>query len=348
MLFRSESGQLLIEEGTVSTAAYEPLLSIQARQLRFLTGGDWFAAGAVVHLGRIPILPIPYFFYPGVPLFFHPVFGTTTDRGYFINTTIMVFGEREMDEETEKSTFSLFLQGTENEEEGAGRADLSSSLLSISQTLPGITRWAEETGSYLAGIVDVYEQTGTLIGYEFLFNELGFLTTFSGQGGAVFDFRETESPFRLFVENEITLQGKNGSFTASFPYYTDSTVLGDFQNHRYAFSVDDITKPGAYGSTSSVSEFSWSVGGDYRLQAESLPFLSDISLSHISTTLVWSIDTESSVELSSAELLSQSFSLSGKLFDHRFVKSEEPAETEEILQRSIHEFAVSSDRKSVV
>lgn len=338
----TESGQLLIKQGTVSTAAKKPLLSIQARELRFLTGGDWFAAGAVVYLGRIPILPIPCFFYPGVPLFFHPVFGTTTDRGYFINTTIMVFGERQNDEETEKSTFSLFLQGNENEGEGAGTLGISSSLLAISQKFPRITGWAEETGSYLAGIVDVYEQTGTLIGYEFLFQKLGFVTTFSGQGGAVFDFRETESPFRLFLENEINLQGKNGSFTASFPFYTDRTVLGDFHNHRYSFSVDDITKPGEYGNTSSISEFAWSVGGNYRLRAASLPFLSDISLSQISSKLVWSIDTESLVELSSADLVSQSFSAGGKLFDHRFVQTDEHEEPEEINQRSEPKFALSA------
>ena len=51
-----------------------------------------FMTNAYLSIGRVPLLYLPAFFYPGSRLVMNPAFGFSSDRGMFVSTTTEVFG----------------------------------------------------------------------------------------------------------------------------------------------------------------------------------------------------------------------------------------------------------------
>ncbi|NJL73345.1 MAG: LPS-assembly protein LptD [Candidatus Competibacteraceae bacterium] len=77
-----------------SSEADPPNYYIAANRVWLLGGGEWGIQDATLHVGRIPVLYLPLFFYPGDEVAFHPVFGYDLRRGTFIQTTTYFLGNK--------------------------------------------------------------------------------------------------------------------------------------------------------------------------------------------------------------------------------------------------------------
>lgn len=96
---RSAEEIIVLDRATVtSSEADPPNWRIRASRIWILAPGEWGLRHAVLYVGRIPAFYLPFFFLPGDRLFFHPVAGTRTREGSFIQTTTYILGSREDDD----------------------------------------------------------------------------------------------------------------------------------------------------------------------------------------------------------------------------------------------------------
>ena len=79
--YRSADGGLFFSDGYLTSDPDRAYSSITAGTLALLDGGDMFMTNAYLSIGRVPLLYLPAFFYPGSRLVMNPAFGFSSDRG---------------------------------------------------------------------------------------------------------------------------------------------------------------------------------------------------------------------------------------------------------------------------
>ncbi|HUX42302.1 MAG TPA: hypothetical protein VMV83_14135 [Rectinemataceae bacterium] len=83
-------GDATVSPGTGDT----PNFSIRAKRLWFVGESDWAALSALVYVGEVPVLWLPFFYYPSEEILFHPVFGFRSREGSFLQTTTWLLGQK--------------------------------------------------------------------------------------------------------------------------------------------------------------------------------------------------------------------------------------------------------------
>ncbi|MCF7943155.1 MAG: hypothetical protein K9L21_01850 [Spirochaetia bacterium] len=312
-LEKSTEGLLTVENGIISTPGPNPYISIHAGKISLLPGGDWFAVNAVARFGRIPILYLPFFYYPGVSFFFNPSFGISQNRGYFVNTTTAVFGNLPA-ASVEKTSFSLFL--TQEDDQPAVIPGISGSLFSMNNIYPEIRKWADETRSYMAVTFDVFEKKGVSLGIAADLNDFWVLDSFDVTSALIFDPINQNPLVRFYSIPQIQADADAWKFTLSMPFYSDSKVMEDFASRKTIFELKDITGTAVFpDSFSTLTDFNWKLSGSFRPDVSNLnPYIKSIQISSFSSDLYWSIDGPWQYTISSATVYNQSGTVSGDLF----------------------------------
>ncbi|MFA6696261.1 MAG: hypothetical protein WCR85_06490, partial [Sphaerochaeta sp.] len=90
--YQGSDGGIYYQDGQIGTREKDPLSSIRADRLSFLSGGDLMVHNAALYLGRVPVFWTPFFFFPGNQMVGNPALGFTSDRGMFVSTTWEVYG----------------------------------------------------------------------------------------------------------------------------------------------------------------------------------------------------------------------------------------------------------------
>ncbi len=312
-LEKSTGGFLNVENGIISTPGRNPYISIHAGKISLLPGGDWFAVNAVARFGRIPILYLPFFYYPGVSFFFNPSFGISQNRGYFVNTTTAVFGKLPA-ASAEKTSFSLFL--TQEDDQPVDIPGISGSLFSMNNMYPDVIQWANSTQSYLAVTFDVFEKKGISLGIAGDFNDFWVLDSFTLTGAVILDPINQNPMVRLYSIPQIQADADAWKFSLSMPFYSDSSVMEDFASRKTIFELKDITGTAVFpDSFSTLTDFNWKLSGSFRPDVSNLnPYIKSIQISSFSSDLYWSIDGPWQYTISSATVYNQSGTVSGDLF----------------------------------
>jgi len=143
----------------------QPHYHIRARKVWLFENGDWALSGATLYLGVVPVLWLPFFYYPSDEIIFHPIFGYRSREGVFVQTTTYLLGEKPKDDKT-SSSLSLFSQG----KEGEGEREISGIFIrrlqrpsedsvKSGEDLPG-------KGSTLKLLADIYSALGLYVGLE--------------------------------------------------------------------------------------------------------------------------------------------------------------------------------------
>ncbi len=106
---RVTNDTVILQKGafTSSETPSDPLYQIRASTVWLLAPGEWAVQDAVLLIGRVPILYLPGFFWPGDDFFFNPNVGYRPREGSFLQTTTYLLGRKPR----EDSPFS-FLQLT--------------------------------------------------------------------------------------------------------------------------------------------------------------------------------------------------------------------------------------------
>ncbi|HWP67968.1 MAG TPA: hypothetical protein VN437_01620, partial [Rectinemataceae bacterium] len=137
-----------------------PHYHIRAKKVWLFENGDWALSGATLYLGVVPVLWLPFFYYPSDELIFHPVFGYRSREGAFVQTTTYLFGEKQSGTST-SSSLSLFSQG------GEGAKEISGIFIKRKQTDTSSPKGGNSgkttQGAVLKLLADIYSSLGAYV-----------------------------------------------------------------------------------------------------------------------------------------------------------------------------------------
>ena len=116
-----------------------------------------FLSGAFLSIGRVPVMYLPFFFYPGSRLSLNPAFGFSSSRGLFVSATLELFGKYpSFSESGEESSFASLLRT------GDGKDLVSNGLYydTPGEEQGALAKWAASSGSHMTLLLDAYADSG--------------------------------------------------------------------------------------------------------------------------------------------------------------------------------------------
>jgi hypothetical protein len=310
VISRTNENTTILNNARITNAKNEEALwSINAKKLWLLPGSDFAFISAVLKVGEIPFLYLPAFYFPADDLIFHPVIGYRNREGGFIQTTTYILGRPKIDQTQTSSITRILGNSNDMEKERQG--------LFLRSTGKKIV---DPNTLTLKALVDHYINLGTYLAAELSAPKIGILNqsdfsvgfgitrtvslTYFGYSPFEPDYDGTSDwnksnmfslsvPFRyrMLMRGSATLQ-KLGGFSWDIPYYSDPYVDNDFMNRAESMdwinmmqqgaSVDEITTDNEIGS------YQWLLRGNLNPSFPALsPYLSNISISNISTTVTF-------------------------------------------------------------
>jgi len=262
----------------------ETFWSITATRLWLLPGSDFAIANAVLKVGEIPVLYIPFFYFPTDQLIFHPVIGYRSREGGFVQTTTYILGQPKAETNQESSLSRILGSSSDSqlEREGIFLRSTGKKIVNPNElSLKAMVDYYVNMGLF-AGVDLAVPSTGILSKLNFNFG-LGFTRTVTPSSGGAFTpyapgfdgtFQKNHSnlfsisvPFRYMMGLDSSISGKYGSFEWKFPYHSDPFVNRDFINNR-AESMDwaKMLMEGAASEEETLNEsqitpYTWTVTG---------------------------------------------------------------------------------------
>jgi lipopolysaccharide assembly outer membrane protein LptD (OstA) len=322
------AGQVISQtdkETTVLTKAHvtnaktaEPYWSLDASKLWILPGSDWALFNGTLRVGEIPVLWVPFFFFPADEMVIHPALGTRTREGSFLQTTTYILGRPDASAITQNSITQILGSGEGMERVREG--------LFLRTTGRKETKTDTRKFSILA---DAYTNLGFYVGSELSLPKLGPISNFSLSAGLAFtrtifqsasgvyvpynldgDLEEhwdssyilgIEIPFRYRFKTSPSLSGKYGSVSFSIPMYSDPFIDNDVLNRSESMDWMEMLREGAAtpvtpdSSTNSLGSFAWNLTIRPQLSTSALaPYISSMSINNISSVynFTYKNDTE--------------------------------------------------------
>ncbi|MDR2633580.1 MAG: LPS-assembly protein LptD [Treponema sp.] len=321
LISRSDEEVTIMTQATISNAKNpEALWSLQAYKLWLLPGSDWAVLSAVLKVGEIPVLYIPFFYFPADEIIFHPVIGTRSREGNFVQTTTYLLGRPKTNPASESSISKILGNSADMEKTRQGLFLRSTGRKSRD---PNDTR--------LSLLFDAYSNLGTYLGTEMILPPKGIFGGMDLSAGLGFTrtiyqlnsgfspfaqydgsdewnkgyFFSQEIPFRYRLHTNGSLSGKYGSFTWAFPFYADPFVDQDFLDRSEEMDwvsmikgeeeeEEDTTTSSALGS------YEWRLSGTVTPSVTVLnPYVSSFSVSSLSTSLSFRTRTSALVSAAS-------------------------------------------------
>ncbi|WP_461256635.1 LPS-assembly protein LptD [Treponema sp. R80B11-R83G3] len=306
VISRSDQDTTVLKQAMISSGTDENAYwSIRASKLWLLPGSDFAIFNAVLNVGEIPVLYIPFFYFPTDEVVFHPVIGYRSREGGFIQTTTYLIGQPKS-ESTEKSSLSRIIGNSDNKEKELQGLFLRSTSRPITNTnstsLKALLDYYVNLGAY-AGLelttpkAGILNQTGLSFGVGFTRTltktSYGF-SPYNDDG--TFDWNKSNFlslavPFRYRMKFTSGISMKYGSLSWDIPYYSDPFVDRDFTNSR-SESMDwmNMLEKGAsfeeQSSEGQIDSYNWNISGSINPSFNKLsPFISNVSISSISTTV---------------------------------------------------------------
>jgi len=306
VIHRSDQDVTVLKKATISSGEDEnEYWSIKASKLWLMPGSDFAILNAVLKVGEIPVLYIPFFYFPGDEMVFHPVVGYRSREGGFVQTTTYLIGQPKASA-SESSLSKIIGNSNNNEKEIQGLF------------LRNTSRPIKDTNSTsLKAIFDYYVNLGMYAGLELttpqkgILNQLnlslgfGFTRTVSDADGFYTPFwpnydgtyEENESnffsksvPFRYKMNFKSGINSKYGSLTWNIPYYSDPYVDMDFSKRAENMDWMNMIQQGAaiedISSESELAPYTWQMQGNFNPSLRILsPAVKNFSFSSISTSV---------------------------------------------------------------
>ncbi len=322
--YRGSSGGVQIREGYVTTNPDTAYSSITARSMAILPDGDMFVDNAYLSIGRVPVLWVPFFFYPGSTMVFNPAFGFASDRGMFLSTTYEVYGSYPKIKASDQSSFSSLLS-TKTDGPRA-KSGLIYTAASSDGTEDGLASWADETGSYLALMADAYQNAGVFVGFDSSTALLKKKIVIDAGGGVAFSPGTTTSSgyyhptFRYLGSLSTDIDTDIVDFSLSMPLYSDPGVMRIYGNRLTSFSLDAL-----FGSSqefptdyrSDITSYTWKAGGKFTFpKGVASPYITKLEISKLDAiaTFQWDSSSTNSYKISSLTLPNLTAAMAGTLF----------------------------------
>ncbi len=306
----------ILGDAEIRTAAEKDVYwSLEASRIWLLPSSEWAVSNAVLKVGEIPLLYIPFFYLPGDELIFHPVLGYRPRVGSYVQTTSYILGKPKPATKSESSIMKIL----QTEESPNTVQDGLFLRKSGSKASP-------DDGKRLALLIDIYANLGAYLGFTLdwpgegqigdlslsagiafsrTVNKLGVnYTPYAADGSSDWNYSTVFSlryPFRFRLKAEGSLKTEVFPFSWSFPLYSDPFVDQDFLNRSENMDWFNIIKQGAAAESADssagvISTFQWKISTSYRPDIKDLaPYISAFSVSSASSSLSFSKGDDKSV-----------------------------------------------------
>lgn len=304
------SGDVLILEKGVITACDEddPHYAIRAGKVWLLGDKEWAIADAVFSVGNIPVLWLPFFYYPGDELVFHPVFGYRSREGTYVQTTTYLIGQKPKQSES-TSILSFANQGTEASgpmvlkglflHRVAGEAPAEDRSLKVMlDAYSGLGAFAGLAGSLPK--TGPFEKLDFSLGFGLsrsLFDEGTVYSPYDAAGDYESVWNKSEFlgytlPLRFGLDLSGTLRAGIFSSTFSLPLLSDCYFDEDFKDRSEDMDwVSLLSSNEDSDDDTSLTRTSLSQRVDitFNLSPKSLsPWLSSFSVTRLGSSMSWS------------------------------------------------------------
>ncbi|HRY56058.1 MAG TPA: hypothetical protein P5142_15650 [Spirochaetia bacterium] len=299
---------LILEKGVISSCeADDPHYSIRAGKVWLLGDKEIAIANALFSVGNVPVLWLPFFYYPGDELVFNPVFGFRSREGRFVQTTTYLLGQKPKKAET-TSIFKLVDQGGT----GSGRTELKGLFL---RRVPG---QAPKDEGMLKAMLDVYSGLGGFAGLQGSFPSAGPFTKLDfslglGLSRSLFDvgtanyspyvsagdwesvwnrseFLGLGLPLRFGLELAGSLKAGPVSASFSLPLLSDPYFNQDFKDRSEDMDWFSFLKSSEETTTtiSTTTSLAQSLSLSLSLAPKALaPWISSIDLTKVGASMSW-------------------------------------------------------------
>ena len=303
----SEEVTVLTRATITNPANEEAYWSLTASKLWLLPGNDWAVLNAVLRVGNIPVLYLPFFFYPADEIVFHPVLGYRTREGTYLQTTTYILGRPKSTGASENSLTRIF--GGDDDSAPKVREGVFLRTTKEKTVDPGNTQ--------LSVIFDAYTNLGAYVGTEISLPEKdkrgatklsmglgltrdiyivgGDYTPFSEHDGASDwnsgRFIALDTPFRFRFNLSGSYKITNGTMSWEVPYYSDPYVDRDFMRRTEALDWLSMLREGASSdeiSDTSLSSYEWKLTGTLSPSVTRYnPYISSFSISNFSSSMLF-------------------------------------------------------------
>ncbi len=307
---RASANIMVLYNGSISsTDTDNPDYALKAKKIWITGPGEWSIFSATIYVGHVPMLYLPFYWKSGRDMFFNPVIGQRTDKGYYIQTTAYLIGQKEDDD-----GFSMLGFG----DSAGGEYELVREGLYLVKK-PAETKDQPDTETKsktnhknsLKYMLDAYTGLGAATGLTGTFPELGDngkLDFYSSIGvsrsidadGKTY-FLDGATPQTYWNSTQLgtaTLPFRWGSWVnfsykkwkLHFSWYSDPYYTQDFGDReenfdwlRLLLSEEDETE-----KKTSISTLKWELAGTHSFNLKKLsPWLSAINISHLKMSLRW-------------------------------------------------------------
>jgi hypothetical protein len=314
VISRSEEEVTILKDAKITNAT-DPnsYWSLNATKLWLLPGADFALRNAVLKVGEIPVLYLPFFYYPADEVIFHPVLGYRSREGNFIQTTTYLMGRPKPEDLKESSLTKILGSGAGMEKERQG--------IFLRSTGKRLTNPSETS---LKLLFDFYANLGLYFGLDMKTPGLGILKNFDFSAGmgrtrdvmprtmnglsgftpypdldGVSQWNSSQLfssniPLRYRFKTSGSLSGKAGEFSWELPHYSDPFVDRDFLNRAEAMDWFNIIQEGAslddqITDETILSSYEWRLNGRISASPPQIfaPYLTTLSFSNFSSTVLF-------------------------------------------------------------
>jgi len=286
------------DKGFITTNRENAYFSISAEKLLLLKGGDMFVEQAWISIGRIPLLWIPFLYYPGQTFVFNPAVGYDQDRGYFFSTTTEIYGTYGKIKKSDESSLTTLLSSAETGDLiPDGWVYKTNPSKSQTQAESKLESWAARSDSYLVLFADTYQKRGTFIGIDSNSNFSNGRYKLSTLGGLAFWGNHTVASsvydipgVRYFIDGKFIVKTAGSDLSFTMPFYSDPKVKIDYANRLTSFSLGGLLGNQDFPDEfrSDITSFTWALDGSLQIPIESLkPLVTSLKVDRLNARVVW-------------------------------------------------------------
>jgi hypothetical protein len=314
VISRSEEEVTILKNAKITNVSTpNSYWSLNASKLWLLPGSDFALRNAVLKVGEIPLLYIPFFYYPADEVIFHPVLGYRSREGNFVQTTTYLIGRPKPEDLKESSLTKILGSGAGMEKERQG--------IFLRSTGKQVSHGSDAS---LKLLFDFYTNLGLYFGVDMKTPSLGILRNFdlsAGIGrtrdvmpkvlGGLNSFTpypnldgesqwnssrlfSQDIPLRYRLKTSGSLSGRAGELSWELPHYSDPFVDRDFLNRAEAMDWFRIIQEGASmedqaAETTTLTSYEWRLNGRISSGAPKIlaPYITTLSFSNFSSTMLF-------------------------------------------------------------
>lgn len=324
----SKEDVTVVDRASFTTGnADPPIYRIALKKMWLLAPDEWAVNNAVVYLGNIPVMWIPFFFNPGDKFFFNPAIGLSSRNGAYINTTTYFIGARSS-EKDEAPFLDIFDFASQKSDKKVFRG------FHLREAEPGDTIYSYPSNWLLRLIADYYTGLGFYTDLKGEFSKLSFFDTLKFDLGlavsrSVFKGNDTLIYYNYYYDEDNNFASNwdsgyfmharipfryNFDFSTSFKFksyvssslkikhYSDSYILRDFSVRQFDFSWQQIFDPNfdeksLNKRSSQISSFYWQSTTSFTIPLSKKFFgnyLKKFTISNVRFQLSWNRKTTES------------------------------------------------------